>query len=201
MKQRRYLPEKPCELCGKPFHPRADAKPEYGRFCSRSCGAKHRRSLRQPWGEVGHTFIERYVLIRMPSHPAAKKNGYVYEHRLVMEQHLGRRLTPKEHVHHINGDKLDNRIENLELMTVAEHLMEHRPAFEAKRKEAAFVASRAFLKRVAVACAHCGAPLERTPSSFQPKRRVNAYCNRDCYRQSRAKMRALNSSARSSPAG
>ena len=39
--------------------------------------------------------------------------GYVYEHRFVIEQYLGRRLKSKEHVHHIDGNKLNNKIKNL----------------------------------------------------------------------------------------
>lgn len=57
-------------------------------------------------------------MIRIPEHPRAKSNnGYVFEHILVMEEELGRYLEPEENVHHLNGIKDDNRLENLELWT------------------------------------------------------------------------------------
>ena len=51
--------------------------------------------------------------------------GVKLEHRLVMERVLGRSLDTREHVHHINGDKLDNRLENLAVLDIREHARLH----------------------------------------------------------------------------
>jgi uncharacterized protein (DUF1330 family) len=78
-------------------------------------------SLRWKGGYVSDGYRRIYV----PSHPAANKRGYVKEHRWLMEQHLGRYLTKDEHVHHINGDRTDNRIENLQLISSSKHTSFH----------------------------------------------------------------------------
>lgn len=66
-----------------------------------------------------------YVGVRLPNHPFASKCGYVMEHRLVMEEYLGRYLDKDEDVHHVNGDKKDNRIKNLMVMKKSEHSRFH----------------------------------------------------------------------------
>ena len=64
-----------------------------------------------------------YAVVK--NHPKASKQGYVLEHRIVVENHLGRLLNPTEVVHHVNHDKKDNRIENLEVLNTIEHLKLH----------------------------------------------------------------------------
>lgn len=94
---------------------------------TRSCGCMLREWLdRQQTGEnnaawKGGRYVDSgYVLVYRPDHPNAKSTGYIREHRYVMSEHLGRPLESDENVHHINGDKTDNRLENLELWNTSQ---------------------------------------------------------------------------------
>lgn len=62
-----------------------------------------------------------YIQIWKPDHPMANKVGYVYEHRLIMSEMLGRNLERTEIVHHLNGKVDDNRPENLALTNRIKH--------------------------------------------------------------------------------
>lgn len=67
---------------------------------------------------TGSLHPQGYVKMYEPTHPNADAAGRVNQHRLVMEEHLGRYLLPGENIHHKNGVRHDNRLENLELWVV-----------------------------------------------------------------------------------
>ncbi|MCW2926183.1 MAG: hypothetical protein JWM86_151 [Thermoleophilia bacterium] len=78
--------------------------------------------LPDDWKHSGRVLdrTKGYVFAWMPAHPKAKY-GYVYEHRLIAEEMVGRPLRSDEHVHHKNGVRWDNRPENLEVMDARDH--------------------------------------------------------------------------------
>ena len=68
---------------------------------------------------------EGYLMIHLKNHPMAGHNGYVYLHRLIYAEYIGRNLKSDEIIHHKNGNKLDNRIENLQLVNMSQHRTIH----------------------------------------------------------------------------
>jgi len=68
-----------------------------------------------------------YIYIKVKDHPNKTKDGYVAEHRLVVEKSIGRYLKKHEIVHHVNENKQDNRIENLRLLAdIKIHNLKHK---------------------------------------------------------------------------
>ncbi len=84
---------------------------------TQSCGCKKNpKGENHPsWKNGKRLTSGGYIYVYALDHPRSSKANQVLEHRLVMEEHLGRYLLPTENIHHKNGIKTDNRIENLEL--------------------------------------------------------------------------------------
>lgn len=111
-------------------------------YCSRACKGVALSGPNHPmWNGGRHVAPSGYIMVWAPDHPDATKAGYVREHRLVMERHLGRRLLPDEVVHHENRDKTDNRIENLRLFASQAEHKRHEIAFATRDEKGRLLAA------------------------------------------------------------
>jgi predicted RNA-binding Zn-ribbon protein involved in translation (DUF1610 family) len=109
-----------CTSCGKEIWQQAK---DFHRVC-KECAYTIRKTCsgeaHPNWSGGKYTHIDGYIVVHVPPNSPffdmADSKGYCLEHRLVMATHIGRCLLAEEVVHHINGDKKDNHIGNLELL-------------------------------------------------------------------------------------
>lgn len=116
-----------CETCGKEFVLRrlqVTGPDSWGRFCGYECMGASRRKRpldRMHNGKPALLDANGYVKVWEPERFVGKPSKYMAEHRLVVELAIGRPLRSEEHVDHINGDRQDNRIENLRVVDPSTH--------------------------------------------------------------------------------
>lgn len=108
--------------------------------------AWHKEKIEVRKGCKGMYKQNGYILAKAPYHPSANKRGYVYLHRLIMENYLGRYLESNELVHHIDGNRENNNVLNLKLTTPSEHhIKEH---YERRNPNGQFVANEPIFSEI-----------------------------------------------------
>lgn len=118
MKEQRYSEHKKC-ICGRSMQNTSSR-------CIVCSSTTIRIGTNHPSWKGGRLLTRGYIRIYAPEHPYCNNNGYVREHRLVMEYYLGRYLTNDEVVHHIDFDPKNNDIDNLHLFNSdSEHTAYH----------------------------------------------------------------------------
>lgn len=166
-----------CQSCGKEFKV-PPCRKKTAKYCSPGCFYKeNRRENNCNWKGGKYKDKRGYVLIYKPNHPDVQKTGYMFEHRIVMEKHLGRRLTKDERVHHINGKREDNRIENLQLFN---NESEHTKQYHLDSLPHPPVPKRGDYLN----CDYCGEKIYRTKG--QQKNKIHFYCSYECMDKYRA---------------
>lgn len=114
-----------------------------------------------------------YIYAIVPGHPDANLHDYVLAHRVIMENHLGRPLLASELVHHVNLDKHDNNIENLEILSSLEHNRLH--------QKLKFPNGRATIH---LTCYNCEKDFIRYANrKFGLTESEHSYCSRECYNE------------------
>lgn len=111
-----------CEDCGKERWVALTNKKPKSKYC-RVCTMLGQRSWNWKGGRLKTSggYIKIRIFLNDFFYPMADKEGYILEHRLIMAKHLGRNLHSWEIVHHKNGARGDNGIENLQLVSDDRH--------------------------------------------------------------------------------